>query len=127
MKIETTRQMGAAALAATGLLHLVLAPEYFGEQPYVGVLFLLGAVACGLIALRLWRANDTAAWTLGSLVAAGMAAGFILSRTTGLPGFHEGEWELSGLVSLLLEGGFIGLALTAVRPALGQASRATAS
>ena len=40
----------------------------------------------------------------GAVVAAGMAVGFILSRTTGQPGFHESEWEVSGLVSLLLEG-----------------------
>ncbi len=89
--------------------------EYFGEQAYVGVLFLLGAVAGGLVALRLWQRNDPQAWALGSLIAVGMGAGFILSRTVGLPGFHEGEWELSGLVSLLLETGFVGLAVVAVR------------
>jgi hypothetical protein len=33
-----------------------------------------------------------------------MAAGFVLSKTVGLPGFHEGEWELYGLTSLALEG-----------------------
>jgi hypothetical protein len=43
-------------------------------------------------------------------ISAGMAVGFVLSRTVGLPGFHESEWELSGLVSLALEGGFIALA-----------------
>ena len=43
-----------------------------------------------------------------------MAAGFVLSRTVGLPGFHESEWELSGLLSLLLEGGFVAAALASV-------------
>jgi hypothetical protein len=37
-----------------------------------------------------------------------MAAGFILSCSIGLPGFHESDWELSGIVSVLLEAGFIG-------------------
>ena len=49
-----------------------------------------------------------AGWALGALIAAGMAAGFILSRSIGLPGFHESDWELSGIVSVLLEAGFIG-------------------
>jgi hypothetical protein len=36
-----------------------------------------------------------------------MFAGFILSRTVGLPNFKESEWELPGIVSLLLEAGYI--------------------
>lgn len=43
-----------------------------------------------------------------------MAVGFILSRTVGLPGFHESEWELSGLISVLLEIGVVGLAAAAL-------------
>ena len=57
-----------------------------------------------------------------------MGAGFILSRTVGLPGFHESEWELSGMVSLLFEAGFLalaGLALGAGRESLLR-SRVTA-
>ena len=45
---------------------------------------------------------------------AGMGVGFVLSRTVGLPGFHEGEWELSGIVCLLLEAGFVGAAARAL-------------
>ena len=111
-----TRKWAAAAIGGTGLIHLVLAPEYFGEQPYVGVLFLGGAAVCGYVAAKLWRGRDTVVdWSLGALTAAGMFAGFVLSRTVGLPGFHESEWELSGIVSLLLEAGFLGLAVRALR------------
>jgi hypothetical protein len=120
MNDRTIRAVGAGAIAGTGAIHLALAPEYFGEQAYVGFLFLLGAVACAIIAWRLRRADDPAAWAAGSMVSAGMALGFVLSRTTGLPGFHEGEWELSGLVSLLLEGAFVVLALAALRNAFSR-------
>lgn len=51
---------------------------------------------------------------------AGMGIGFVLSRTVGLPGFHESEWELSGLLCLVLQAGFVGAALHALsagRPA----------
>ncbi len=102
------RQLGAGLLAATGALHLALAPEYLHEQAYIGVLFILGGLTALTIAARLWRADDRLAWGVGAAIAAGMAVGFVLSRTLGLPGFHEHEWELSGLVSLVLELGFLG-------------------
>jgi hypothetical protein len=109
----TRRHVAAGLLAATGVLHLLLAPEYLGEQAYVGVLFILGGAGALLVAARLWVAEDALAWLAGAAMAAGMALGFVLSRTTGLPGFHESEWELSGLLSLLLEGGFVVLAAAA--------------
>ena len=112
---EGKRRLGACALTLAGLLHLVLAPEYMSEQTYLGVLFIAGGIAVIAVAARLWSRDDAGAWALGSLIAAGMAVGFVLSRTVGLPGFHESEWELSGLVSLVLEVGFVGLAASALR------------
>jgi hypothetical protein len=102
------RRLAAALLAATGALHLLLAPEYLQEKAYIGALFILGGLTALAVAARLWTRHDRPAWALGALIAAGMAAGFILSRSVGLPGFHESDWELSGIVSVLLEAGFIG-------------------
>jgi hypothetical protein len=110
------RRIGAAMIAATGAIHLILAPEYLGQQAWVGIGFILGGIAALLIGARLWRTSDPGAWALGALLSAGMAVGFVLSRTTGLPGFHESEWELSGVVSVLLEIGFVGAAASALRP-----------
>ncbi len=109
------RRIGASLIAATGAIHLVLAPEYLGQQAYIGIGFILGGIAALLIGARLWRDRDQAAWTLGGLLAAGMAVGFVLSRTLGLPGFHESEWEASGVLSMLLEIGFVGCAAAALR------------
>ena len=111
---QTTRRLAAGSLGLVGLIHLILAPEYFSEQAYIGVLFVLGAVALGAFALRLWRGDDVPSWLLGALTMAGMGVGFVLSRTVGLPGFHEGEWELSGILCLLLEAGFVGVAARAL-------------
>ena len=113
---QTTRRLAAGSLGIVGLIHLVLAPEYFSEQAYIGVLFVLGAIALGAFALRLWRGDDVPSWLLGALTMAGMGVGFVLSRTVGLPGFHEGEWELSGLICLLLEAGFVAVAARALLP-----------
>jgi len=114
----TTRRLGAGALGLTGLLHLVLAPEYLGQQAYVGVLFVLGGIAACVLAVRLWMTDDKLAWAGAAALAAGMAAGFVLSRTVGLPGFHESDWEASGLLSVVLEAGVVGAALRATRPAV---------
>ncbi len=110
MNSPTLRHISAGALAAVGAIHLILAPEYFSEQAYVGVLFVLGGLALLAFATRLWRSDDVPSWLLGALTMAGMGLGFVLSRTVGLPGFHESEWELSGLLCLVLEAGFVGAA-----------------
>jgi hypothetical protein len=125
----TPRRWAAGLLAATGALHLLLAPEYLGEKAYIGVLFILGGLTALVVATRLWTAHDVRAWWLGALIATGMAGGFILSRTTGLPGFHESDWEPSGLASVALELGFIGIlvGLRSQSAAAGGGRRASVS
>ena len=121
MTSETTlRRLAAAAIAVVGLIHLVQAPEYLDEQTYIGVLFIAGGVGALLVAIRLWLTQDRAAGTLGSVIAVGMFVGFILSRTVGLPGFKEEEWEPSGIASLILEAGFLGLWLASLRATVSQ-------
>ena len=112
---QPIRRIAAIAIALVGVIHLVLAPEQLKTETYVGVLFIVGGLAALYVAVRLWMAPDRRAWTLGAAVAACMFVGFILSRTTGLPGFKEPEWELSGIVSLILEAGFIGAFLATRR------------
>ena len=119
----TGRRLAAGMLALTGVLHLALSPEYLGEQAYIGVLFILGGIATLALAAWLWNSSQPVAWLGAAVVCAGMAVGFILSRTTGLPGFHEAEWELSGILSVLLEVGVIGLAALA----LGSGRQTTAA
>lgn len=48
--------------------------------------------------------------------AAGMFVGGVLSRTTGLPGFYEAEWEPLLLASLVLELVYVALYVTVRRP-----------
>lgn len=119
---QTTRRLAAGSLGIVGLIHLILAPEYFSEKAYIGVLFVLGAIVLCAFALRLWRGDDVPSWLLGALTMAGMGIGFVLSRTIGLPGFHESEWELSGVVCLLLEAGFVVVAARALAPGNGRSA-----
>lgn len=101
------RRLGAGLLAATGLLHLVLVPEHLEEAAYIAVLFVLGGLAAPVIATGPWQTGKRLAWTGGALIAAGMAAGFAVSRSIGLPGFRETDLEFAG-VSALIELGFLG-------------------
>jgi hypothetical protein len=41
---------------------------------------------------------------------------FIVSRTIGLPSFHPTDWELSGIIVLLLEAIVVGAAILRSRP-----------
>jgi len=114
MTSPTIRKFAAAALAVVGVIHLILSPEYLSAQAYIGALFIAGGLFLCALAVRLWRADDVPSWLLGALTMAGMGIGFVLSRTTGLPGFHESGWELSGIVSLVLEAAFIVAAIPAL-------------
>lgn len=118
MTAQTRRRSAAAMAALTGLIHLVLVPEYLEEKTYVGLLFIAAAVTCGAVAAVLWRRDEPLAWGVGAVTCASMFVGFVLSRTVGLPGFHEAEWELSGLVSLVADAAFVGLAASGLRAAL---------
>jgi hypothetical protein len=108
------RRSGAALAGAVGLLHLALAPEYLTEQLYVGVLFLVGGVALLAAAVGIWR-HATVAWLTAAATSVGMLVGGVASRTVGLPGFKESDWELSLLVSLVLEAALLAVS---VRPLL---------
>src|SRR4051794_12102279 len=116
-RITTTTRLGAALIALTGLIHLVEAPGYLDEKTYVGVLFLLAAAGSALVTAWLWRTDARPGWALGALIAIGCFAGYVLSRTTGLPGgFKEAEFaEPLGIVSLLVEAGFVAVAVSRLR------------
>lgn len=108
---------GVALIVATGVIHALEAPGYLDEKQYVGILFIANAVGAAVSALGIWR-GARAAWVLGVLVAAGAFAGFILARTTGLPGgFKESDWEPLGIVSLAIEAAYCFIAARALTAA----------
>jgi uncharacterized membrane protein YfcA len=116
---------GIALIALTGLIHAFEAPEYLDEKAYVGILFILNAAGALVAAIGIWR-GSRAAWALGILVAAGAFAGYILSRTTGLPGgFKESDWEPLGIASLVIEAAFCLIAARALSASPAPAERRT--
>ncbi len=104
---------GFVLIVLVGLIHAVDAPEYFAKATYVGVLFVLNVLGALVAAYGIWR-GERWGWWLGTLVAGGAFILYIVSRSVGLPGFHEAEWaEPVGLISLVLEALFIGWTIRA--------------
>jgi hypothetical protein len=105
-------------IIVVGLIHLIGAPEDLEEAPYQGLLFLGNFFGAVLAAIGIYRGRSWG-WDLGALVSVGAFAGYVISRTIGLPGLPvEEEWlEPLGLLSMVVEALFVGLFLTVfVRP-----------
>src|SRR5215216_1229935 len=102
---------GALLIAAVGLIHLLEAPEELEEATYLGLLFLANVGGAVVAAIGIYR-NYRWGWGLGALAAGGAFAGYVISRTIGLPGMPVEDWlEPLGVLSLVVEGLFIGLGL----------------
>jgi hypothetical protein len=103
---------GISLILVVGLIHLIDSPEDLEEGSYQGFLFLANFLGALAAAVGIYRGNRWG-WGLGFLVAGGAFAGYVLSRTMGLPGLPvETEWlEPLGVLSLIVEAVFVGLCL----------------
>ena len=113
------RWAGAALIFLVGGAHLLIAGEHFLAATYLGILFLANFTGAAAAAFALYWSPRAWGWLLGSLVAGGAFFGFVVSRLFGLPGApeFEGQWlSIAGLLTLMVEGAFLTLALLAVTP-----------
>ncbi len=111
---------GAAVIAlfATALIHFVEAPGAFSEATHKGLLFVANGVGALIAAVGILRGAWSWGWVLGLLMAGGAIAGYVASRTVGLPGIpaEPDAWlEPWGVASLLVEGLFVILFAAAYR------------
>lgn len=101
-----TITLGAGLTALTGLIHLVDAPEYYGEVHYIGVLFVLTAIGAAVSVVGITR-GERWGWALALAIASSSAIAYVMSRTVGIPMFRENSWatflEPMGLASLAVE------------------------
>src|SRR5215212_4371805 len=104
---------GISLIVVVGLIHLINSPEDLEEGSYTGLLYLANFFGAFAAAVGIYRGKRWG-WALGFLVAAGAFAGYIISRTVGLPGLPvETEWlGPLGVLSLVVEGLFLGVFLT---------------
>ena len=126
----TLRAIAITMLGIELLIHAALAPDHLDEIPYIGALFLVAAAALGVvIAMLVELPNSRVPWLIGTALCAGMLAAFLLSRTLGLPGFHE-EWlsdNALGIAAIPPEVVFIACAGYALRRTPRAATREPAA
>ena len=98
----------SALLLSNAAIHVIAFPDHFKVAPYIGVLFLLLALAVVPLAVAIGAGNKTA-WTLAALMSAVAIIAYVLARTTGLPYYRESDWldpmgaVPLGLLSLVVE------------------------
>ena len=104
---------GISLIVIVGLIHLINSPEDLAEGSYTGLLYLANFFGAILAAIGIYRGRSWG-WSLGALISVGAFAGYVISRTVGLPGLPvETEWlEPLGVLSLIVEALFVGLYLT---------------
>jgi hypothetical protein len=110
--------LAIAAIVGTGLIHIVEAQPSFGDATNKGVLFVANGVGALVAAIGIYRNQRGLGWVLGLLVAGGAMAGYVASRTVGLPGLKaepENWFEPMGVASLVCELLFVVLFLVSSR------------
>jgi hypothetical protein len=125
------RVAGAVLALGVAYIHVVDQGGLLGAKSpaYVGIGYYLLELAGVLAAVALVAGpirHRLAAWALAVGVAAGPILGYVLSRGPGLPGYTDdrGNWtEPLGVVSLVVEGALLLLALTVVWSARGAGDR----
>jgi hypothetical protein len=107
------RVVAVVGLLGIALIHLLDVIGKFAETPYLAWMY-IGAILSA-VALAGWlivKGSSRAAWAATGGLAAAILAGFVLSRTTGLPSATGdiGNWsEGLGLASMFVETGLLAL------------------
>lgn len=119
------RVPAAAGAAAMSVAHIPILEEHLATAPVVGVGFALLSIAGILLAILLLTADRPVVWAGTGLVALLALAGYLLSRSVGLPtiGDDIGQWtDPLGILALTGEALMLLCALLAV-PAINAARR----
>jgi hypothetical protein len=102
-----TRATAAVGLAGIALIHLLDSVDTWSETRYLFWMYVALMVACVVLAGAVLHAPGRAVWLAVGGLAVLVIAGYVLSRTTGLPDADDdvGNWtEPLGLASLFVEG-----------------------
>jgi hypothetical protein len=109
------RLVAIGGLGAVALIHVLQLPDAFAAIDYLGILFIIAIVMAVGLASLMTRMSDEVIWAATGLLPALLLIGFVLSRTSGLPGFTDdvGDWsERLGLASFVAEGLLVCLSAT---------------
>ncbi len=98
-------------LIEIGLIHIYLAQSKYDQAAYMGYIFAANFFGALIAAYGIYR-RQLFGWILGGIIAIGSIAGYVWSRTLGMPGMRVEEWlNPFGIVAVSIEGLFILLLL----------------
>lgn len=101
----------AAALAASGVIHVMLVRDHHAEAWWLGGAFLLDGAALLLTAGLLVRRTSPRVWRAAAALCGATALAYALSRVRGLPGSHKEQWDSLGIATTVAELGVVCLSL----------------
>lgn len=97
------RLLAAIGALVEGTAHIPVIDQHLSEAAYIGVGFELLTVAGLVLGVLLLTADTPAVWAATLVVSVLAIAGYVLSRSVGLPQIHDdiGNWaEPLGMVAL---------------------------
>jgi hypothetical protein len=109
-----TRAVVAVGLAGIALIHLLDSIGKFHETRYIFWMYVALMLGSLLVAAGALHGSRRSIWLAAAGLAAGALAGYVISRTVGLPSATDdiGNWtEPLGLASLFVEGTVVGVSL----------------
>ncbi len=115
-KLPALEMAGITGLASIIAIHATELAGKTAEVAYLGAGY-VALIAGALIAIVMLAIGDPRAWKLAGLTAGATLIGFILTRTTGLPGSTDdiGNWtETLAIWSMISEAGVVLLAAAAL-------------
>lgn len=101
------RGVTIVALLTIAVVHLLDLPDTWDSTLWIAIGYLAIMAGAVFVAALLLHGGNRATWLLAGLVAVAPLAGYLLTRTVGLPGDHAdiGNWgDELGTVSLFTEG-----------------------
>lgn len=102
--IKIHEGIGIGLILIVGIVHIYTAPDEFKEAPYLGIMFVGAFIGSIIAAIGIFKKNFLWGWGVGALIAFGSCAGYLLSRTIGLPISGVEPWGPGiGYLSLMLE------------------------
>jgi hypothetical protein len=121
---STARLLGAAAVLAIGVIHILDAASTYHGTRWIFWAYMTVIVASVPVAIVLLHSASPLVWGAAAAVAGGPFVGYLWSRAIGLPGDAPdvGNWLCTlGMAALFVETSL--LALSAIRVAMWRRSR----
>lgn len=117
------RQVMNASAVLVGLsgiiaVHVMDLPGKISEVPYLGLMYIGVIVLAGVLIQRMMSGPTSRDYLASAALAGAVFLGFVINRTVGMPGATDdiGNWlEPLGLLSLVIEGWVVAIALMGAR------------